>query len=912
MYKNIILKSDYQEEIFEKAISIIEKTKKVGLDVFTSGGKSPLSAEIINYLRSEFGCKNVLVITKEATWKALSNKYISIGLGLDNIYNIKNVELSRKNDLKDCIRQQGIEPDDIDIILFDECHQLFGNNIRAELDRYNDYIYSKYVIAMTATTYTGIKMIDSLDEIVGNENVVKYNLNDAVGDEIIDPINIVNVLLNKEDDYNKYTSSLTNKVTNKKLLDYILKVGKNIQKKNIKTVSDIIRLNIENGAKRFNVKLDAKYGARVVVFFNRIEDIDYYKDMIIEALSKIYNGYNINFVSYTSKSNDTDVEKAIDILTSNDATENTVDVVATCEMGAESFHPVNIQLGLIFAGTQSIRKALQRIGRFITLKQYKTTDCLIFDFSDSYKRIGTTNIIVGKTELLNRGKDIIKLSRYFNDSSEEIENVLREFSGSINLTSSSIDNDIMSDIESLARLAQITENNDDLIEYIDSNIDTIKNRYNENISKFLLDESKKNKDIEEYNNRYSNIRKYIIYTPMNDDMYKILNESFGKYGVSNYLSSSMSYERASEIRKLYNDIISNNFNVSKYIRKFLHKELQSEQIMMIRHNKKCMDSIYKFVLENPQYIWYLQDEKFAHKITILIFALNKIKNVHGKELKKLREVIAVIYMYFDVACTSNLVEDSTKNLLTSLCVMIKDIGIEFTHIDASRYNKIRGIAALDIIRQNNDKCITDSKLEEFVLRVYKYKRTEIEDTMVEICTLDSDGGKISADEFIEQCLMMTKAYMYIDAFNSNGNYKNAVTLVSFLEDGNSIPRKMIKEFGGSQIIKTATTLKEIGDGKKVTPGRLKNITIKQYITIFITDDSIVNLIQSMAFIKSNKVSDDGHNYINSRSKVINNANRDELYKLIYSSDESVFKGTDFEYIIDDIKNTLLNSERVGV
>ena len=121
MYKNIILKSDYQEEIFDKAISIIEKTKKVGLDVFTSGGKSPLSAEIISYLRSEFGCKNVLVITKEATWKALSNKYISIGLGLDNIYNIKNVELSRKNDLKDCIRQQGIEPDDIDIILFDEC-----------------------------------------------------------------------------------------------------------------------------------------------------------------------------------------------------------------------------------------------------------------------------------------------------------------------------------------------------------------------------------------------------------------------------------------------------------------------------------------------------------------------------------------------------------------------------------------------------------------------------------------------------------------------------------------------------------------------------------------------------------------------------------------------------------------------
>lgn len=908
MYDVKYLKNDYQKKIFEQSYKVLDKHNKVGLDVFTSGGKSPISAELINYLRENHDCSNVLVVSSDQTWEALSGKYKLIGFSLDNIYHVKNVTLSRGTSLHDAIKESGIEPDDIDIILFDECHRLFGENIHAEIEKNKKYIYSKYVIAMTATRLNGIKMIDSLNELVGNKCIITYNLNDAVSNDVIDQINMVNVSLRCAPEYFEYINTLINekgnKITNKALLKVITDTKNLIKKKNIDTVENVIYNNIIDGASRCKVKLNGKDGARVIIFFNRIADVNKTKETLTNVISKVYSGCNINYVKYTSKSSDEETEQALSILTSDTSTPNQVDVIATCDVAAESFHPANVQLGIVFGGTQSIRKELQRIGRFITLKQYKKCDCIIFDFSESCKKLGERSIIVGKTELDMRMKDTLRLSRYFNDKQSDISELLYEYDGSINIISSNIDNNILDMLDRTEALLNIMEGNDDLIDYIDNNWKAIANRdtYFYNISKFLRDMTKVTPEVasKNYYERYEIIRKYMMYPMLKEKDREMLKDSFGKYGVSNYLSATLSADKTTYTKMLYKSIENGSFDVEKYWKSYTIKDMSSDCIMMIRQHEDILTDINNRILNSfPTQFGVMSGSKIEMIATLLISSIKALDNVSGKQLIKLNKFITVCYKYIEVICTDDSLREDIRGYLTTLATVINDLDIKLVKLKKSDIYAIKYIFALDILRSKNNETINNNKLESYVFSLKPNKLSSIEQRTIDMCLINSED---TVEDFIEQCIKMTKAYKLSYRASCNGKCSDKLKLKTFVDNGGIIPKEIQIEFDTKKILSKANNIYKVKCNIKEANKNTSYVTPMELLEIVISNDAIYSEVQSLIFIKNGKVYDENNrNYNRILNSIRNNAEINVRHTLRSISEYKIIKSNAaIQSVINDI------------
>lgn len=880
------IKNDYQKEICEKAIQIITREKKVGLDIFTSGGKSIIASEIIEYLRDKKGIKNVLVVAKEGTWCALTSRMKQIGFDTTNVYHVTNSKLSRGFSLKDCITEQGVSSDDIDLILFDECHQLFGTNIRQELDANAGYTYSKYVIAMTATTYTGIKMINSLKEIVGEENTVKFDLNDAVARDIIDPMNIVEVKLNCKPEYHKQINDLLNcsgvSITNKKILKFAESTKRKIDAANIDTLSGVIYQSIVLNARKYKVKLDATNGARVLVFFNRIEDIHRYKDYIVTAIGKAYPRAKVNYIEYTSRSSEDENKEAIKLLTATKADSNTVDIITTCDVGAESFHPVNIQLGLIFGGTQSIRKAIQRIGRFIVLKQYKTSDYIIIDFSESNK-IGTTTITTGKTDLSHRARDISIYNRYFTDSAAVIEDVLDEYSNSINIEVSSLDVNILDMFDRLNVLVNVTVGNDDLINFIDSHLDTINKKYFGNIAKFLKDNENKYSEIKanNYRQRFNAIRKYMVYPGLKQSDLDILSESFGKYGAGLYMGENTSVNMTSDINILYRRINSGSYNIDDNYRQFVKKTYSSDCIAMIRSNKDMLNNMYNRVVRSVPDCYSVSRESVLYNKFILINKLCAKHMSDGKLDKMGNELACMLAIYLDTYYAMSQ-DKELKNVISTYLTMMNDIGLKINNISNENKKQIKQVFELDIVRHiasstNADVKIKNRRMENAILRLCCEKLSKIQKQAIVLCI--SDRVNTSMDDFIEDGLKLTNTYKLLNQTYEDISYKNLKELQTFIDNGGYIPKKLMKQFNVEGLGKKYVIMLQVK--KNGVRAKTGNLTSSEYLSIFIKDTEVLKDMKSLSLFKSGKLSDTHGNYDKILTRV--------KFKLSYSDIDSLYK-----------------------
>lgn len=891
--------NSYQIEIFNSAKHILEHNYKVGLDVFTSGGKSPLSAELINYLYENFNCTNTVVVSSESTWLALTSKYKQIGLDLSKIYHVKNSDLSRGKRLKDCINESGIDYKDVDIFLFDECHHLFGDNIHKEIESNKDYIYSKYLIAMTATTITGVKMINSLNELVGAENIVKYNLNDAVNNDVIDPITMINVSLNSKDEYNSYMSSLQTKtVSNRELAKLIDRANKACNNDILDSVESIIHSNIVRGCSdnRHKIALNASKGARVLVFFNRIEDVNTYRQILINVISNIYTGAYINYIEYTSKSSDSDMSKAIDVLTSDKATNNTVDIIATCDIGAESFHPVNMQLGLIFGGTQSIRRELQRIGRFVVLKKYKTSDCIIFDFSNTIKKLGKTTINIGNTEVESRLNDIANLSRYFNDSPSDISDALSEFEGAINIESSTIDDNIFNEINLISNLYNITENNKDIIKYIDDNLKEIDDIYLGNIAKYLYENN-----IDNIYERYEAIRTAIIYPLINSKEYKILKKSFGKYGVRNYYSRYIKYDKLKYTRELYNSIINKAFTARDYKYKYIQNDMTSECRMLIRSSSEALTKLYDSIINSDATgIGIARTDFMYSKITVMLKILKAIPNSSGKELSELRAMLTVCYRYILAYINTLPKTNITRIKLSNLIILMNDNKVRLNKLKRNELKNVDNIIAIDLYKNLvNNEYIDNTELENVALSICFNKPSKIVLNTITMCSL---GTNKTYDEYMDEILSMTKAYNYVSNAYNKKTYESLRMLKEYIEKGNYVHSTLIKNYEVDKLLAKYTKLETIINSIE-TPESINTKGLKPFdiLNLIINDSETTNYIEGMNKFKNGVIDDQsGKNYNNYLGILRHKITDDKKYTLQKLSKLKIFRKGYYRNIINDI------------
>lgn len=571
------IKEEFQKDIFNRAVNIFCEKHMVGLDVFTSGGKSIISGELIHFLGEKLHRDvKVLVITSKSVWANLQVTYTSdkVGLSEKNLYFISNTSLSRKNSLESLVKSLGDNLiDDIDVIVFDECHAVFGDNISKEIEKAKDFIYSKYVIAMTATRINGIACIDSLNRLVGNDNCVTFNLNQAVHTDVINKMHVAVAQLKLESGYIETVNNV--KDINCKSVSKFIRYIKALD---IGSFDKVIQSNIEKEIKyRDNsvTQLDASNGARVMAFFNRISDIENIKEDLVKAIRNMYNkngtDVNIRFIEYTSESTNEECESAISILSNQEGSliENTVDIIATCEKGAESYHPENVQLGLIFGDTSSLRKLLQTLGRFVNLKRYQTNSPLIMRFI-TYKHKPTYSILDGRRTFDDRVSNMMNISQYFTDEVNSIDKMLDGFKDSIDLHVSVLDSTLIDQIRSMEALNDLSKNYTSLLEYINKNLDIIdkcigNNGYAGNIEAFLKAreaEARKKKDIAFLDNKYAecykNVRQMVMYNTEKFKSTGIVN-GFIKLGYRNYIGYSDTIADINNTKFLYDYINSDRY-----------------------------------------------------------------------------------------------------------------------------------------------------------------------------------------------------------------------------------------------------------------------------------------------------------------------------------------------------------------
>ena len=96
--KNIKL-LHYQKDIFNKALDIISRNKKVGLDIFTKGGKSYIAYALMEHLVNKGEVDNIIIVAPKAIIENLrDNKTYKLSGGEKKLASIATI-LSMKPDI---------------------------------------------------------------------------------------------------------------------------------------------------------------------------------------------------------------------------------------------------------------------------------------------------------------------------------------------------------------------------------------------------------------------------------------------------------------------------------------------------------------------------------------------------------------------------------------------------------------------------------------------------------------------------------------------------------------------------------------------------------------------------------------------------------------------------------------------
>ncbi len=472
-------KLNYQTKIADEALEKLNNEHKVGLNVFTRGGKSYIAMNILEHLIGSESDR-ILVLGPKGVLSNLRINVMQQFKYAQNIIWLNYEKLSRKIRITDHLSSLGINPDDVKVILMDEAHKAFGKVRRETFVDDSEWIYSKYLITMTATEYNNLSGIHALYELVGKDNVIEYNHVDAIKDGVARKVKYVPAVLS-------YDKSVIDKINNLKKLDteskVTLKFIKELEKRYKKLSSDeanLIRDYIVESA-----TLPLKDGARVFVFFSKIEAIKEHKDAVIEAITSAYKAWGNKSVKYrymelTSDKSDKEADEIRGML-GEDPLPNTIDIIFAVNMADEGIHPSRTHFALMMSATSSIQKLQQRIGRVTNLYEYDDTDTLIFDLRDS---IGIINKVKYTNRIYESVRDII-VNTYEDIDKTDDFSILGEYTQVVDIVESKTAEDALDLVNKLRFIEEATRDADTVIDYIKDNLDEIDEKLNGDIIEFL-------------------------------------------------------------------------------------------------------------------------------------------------------------------------------------------------------------------------------------------------------------------------------------------------------------------------------------------------------------------------------------------------------------------------------------------
>lgn len=593
----------YQRKLVKEAIDKLEEYKQVGLDVFARGGKSYIAMELINYLSDKKGCNKFLVIAPKAI---TNNLRLNLFKSYNNITYIGKEMLSRNYSLEELIKASGEDPSEIDVIIFDEAHTMFGENIGIEINKAMDYIKSKYVIAMTATPVSNLKGINTLECLVRKDCILHYEFNEAAKNGDITPVKYIPAVLKYNSDCYDKLNELKNNIVCENA--YVVKLYEQLEHQ-IRSLEGDLEDKLFNYIKD-RICLNSSEGGRVFVFFGTIHEIEENREVITNVLERLYRYWGnkdikVNFYNYTSKSPQEEEDAVLELI-GREPYRNTIDVIATVNKGSMGIHPSKVHFGMIMCGTKSITKYMQLVGRITNLTYKNESDTIIFDFRNNRSFLGKVSINVGRQKLRDRRE--FKRNRALTMFNEE--SIEKAFEENVELMScDQIENtaDLLDRVENLLIL---TKDNEDLIEFIKKHLNTIDNDYYGNIAKYLADQANKHQNSNTSHSltwylkylkmyeRYNQVRKALLFDGFTEEDKETIGDLFDVFGYRIYIDKKDSLTDITYIKELYEDFMdignskvkANKF-VNKYYYDYLTDNMSSGCYAMIQTNEKVANKM---------------------------------------------------------------------------------------------------------------------------------------------------------------------------------------------------------------------------------------------------------------------------------------------------------------------------------
>lgn len=703
---SIITLLKYQQALVDEAKTKLDEHRQVGLDVFARGGKSFIAMELMDYLRDEKGCKNFLVIAPKAI---INNLRLNLFKEYNNITYIGKEMLSRQYSLEELIEASGEVPSKIDAIIFDEAHKMFGTNIGLEINRAMEYIKSKYVIAMTATPYSNLKGIDALENLIRKDCILHYNFNKAVENGDINKVKYVPAVLKYNSNCYDKLRELNNNIVCEN--SYVVKLYEQLEYQ-IKSLEGDLENKIFEYIKD-KICLDASEGGRVFVFFNKIEEIEENRNVIINVLKRVYEYWgneevNVNFYNYTSRTS-IEEENAVLELVGSKSDKNTIDVIATVNKGTEGIHPSNVHFGLIMCGTQSIQRYMQLIGRITNLKHYDKNDTVIFDFRDNRSFLGKVSISVGRQKLRDRRE--FKRNRALTLFNEET--ITKNFNDHVELMPCEHLEITLDLFERVNNLMILTQDNDDMIEFLTNHLNDIDRYGDGNIAKYLYSlvfQYRNNKRIygenayKKYLNmyeKYNQVRRAYLFDGFTEEDRKAIEKTFGAFGYRIYIDTNDTEDTIKYIKELYEDFsnigkskVRENKFVDKYCEAYLTDRMTSVCYAMIQSNEKLAN---KMLSKASKLITTGQVEnidEFAVKLSKrLINDIQFLTNLAGKTYdNKIDDIYletSIIYKYIKTCTLDELSAAYINNIVRYVDKFYKDIIKEANNVASNNDGKAK-------------------------------------------------------------------------------------------------------------------------------------------------------------------------------------------------------------------------------
>jgi hypothetical protein len=540
---------DYQRKIVLAAIKRLISKHKVGLDIFTRGGKSYIAMDVISYMleRSENKNKYVIIMAPKSVADNLEGNVMKDFDYFKQLIFMNYEKLSRKIKITDYLKENHINTDKVCMIVMDEAHKAFGEICRDTFLQDEEFIYSKYIVAMTATPYSNLSGVHSLDELVGNENVIRYHFDEAIKDKVARKINYIPAVLSYDVRVLKQINELKNNFKDNAYLVQLID--------KFEELNDEISFNESKAICNYlteNVKLSCKDGARVFVFFSSIDRLESGKDTVIEAITNAYKKWGdkkveYRYLNFTSASNEDEIDKIRDIL-SRDPMKNTIDIICTVQMGVMGIHPSHTHFALMMSATTSLQKLMQMIGRVTNLYAYDDTDTTVFDLKDSLAAIDR---VTYKPKGKNLLQDLVEVMY-----DKEAGNI-RQYYTTVNIKDSKISSESLELLEKIKLVESVIKDSSDVIQYIEQELPNIDKYENGSILDYI--KNKKSRSDSSLERRLmlkrESVYKQLLKIAFNDDYDDDIRESvigqLSKFEYRIYIKECSNKYSADNVKKVY-------------------------------------------------------------------------------------------------------------------------------------------------------------------------------------------------------------------------------------------------------------------------------------------------------------------------------------------------------------------------